>query len=99
MSSVAQRNCVVSAWTSDGAFVVTTRDSALVGISYLGSAAAGTIQIFKGTSTGGSKVAVFNVPITSGGFETTRIPIVCSGGICATNVGTVAGYAVLYTQL
>jgi hypothetical protein len=90
------QECIASAYTSAGAFVVTTGPAAFVGISILGSAAATTIQVFDGTSTGGSKIAVVQADITAGGFHLAPVPICCSAGIVATNIGTVAGYVIYY---
>lgn len=95
----APRNCVVSAWTSAGAFVVTTAPAALIGISYLGSADATTITAFDGVTTAGRTVAKFNIPTTEGNLKTSCIPIICTAGIVATNAGTVGGYAVLWTKI
>ena len=96
--SFKDRDCIASAWTSAGAFIVSTKPCKLVGISYLGSAAATTIVIKDGVNTAGRTVATLNIPITSGGFQTTLVPITCTSGIVATNAGTVAGYCVLYTN-
>ncbi len=86
----------VSAWTSAGAFVVSTKPIQFYGISFYGSAAATTIVIHDGTSTAGRTVATFPIAITSGGFQISPVALRCTGGIVATNIGTVAGYAIIY---
>jgi hypothetical protein len=91
------RNSQISAWTSAGAFIVATKPTMFVGISYFGSAAATTIVIKDGITTAGATIATIPVGITAGGFLTTDFPIACRTGIVATNVGTVAGYAILFT--
>ncbi len=91
------RDCQVSAWTSAGAFIVATTPTKFVGISYYGSAAATTIVIKDGINTAGATIATIPVGIDAGGFLTTDFPISCRTGIVATNVGTVAGYAILFT--
>ena len=99
MTRLGGRNCVVSAFTSAGAFVVTTNNAALVGIVASGSAASTVVNIHKGTSTAGTKVFICPVASTAGQVYTLEFPLVCSGGITATNVGTVATYAILYTDV
>lgn len=90
---------IISAFTSAGAFVVTTRDSALISIVASGSANATAIHIFAGVNTAGTKKYILGVPAaltTEGGPYS---PIICSGGITATNIGTVTTYAVLFTDV
>ena len=91
--------CVVSAFTSAGAFVVTTCDALLYGVTGLGSAAATIVNVHQGVNTGGTKKFVASFDVTAGVNEGPSAPIVCAGGITATNVGTVATYAVLYANL
>lgn len=93
------RNGLVSVFTSAGAFIVTTESSALVGIMCSGSADNTTINVFQGTTTGGTRKALFPITATTGNYHMLPIPLVCSGGICATNVGTVASYAIVFTEL
>ena len=93
------RNGLVSAFTSAGAFIVSTTSMALVGVMCSGSANNTTINVFQGTTTGGTQKAIFPITATTGNFAALPIPIVCSGGICATNVGTVASYAIVFTEL
>jgi hypothetical protein len=88
--------CKVSAWTSAAAFVVTTQKCRFIGVSFLGSAAATTLQIFDGKDTAGKTIAIYPVGVTSGGMYSTMFPIICTSGIVATNIGTMAGYNVYY---
>ena len=91
--------CIASPATSAALFIVTTRNSALLGISYSGSAADTYINIHKGVASAGAKVAMFAIGSTVAGVIACPAPVICSGGICATNIGTVASYVVYYTDV
>jgi len=91
--------CIVSPATSAGAVIITTRDSAIIGISVSGSSAATVINIHKGVTTAGAKVAMF--PVASALAQNLTAPGagICQGGILATNVGTVTSYVVYFTDV
>lgn len=85
----------ISAWTSAGAFVVTTKAARLCGFTFLGSAAATSLVIFDGVNTAGRTIAYIPVGIAAATFISFT-PLICTGGIVTTNIGTMAGYAVYY---
>lgn len=90
---------IASAFTSAGAFVVATGPALWMGISGLGSGVATTVRVFDGTSTGGRTIAIVPFGAAGGVLDGPFAPIVCTGGITATNIGTVAGYCILYASL
>jgi hypothetical protein len=70
-----------------------------VGVSGEGSAAQTVVYIKDGRTTAGRNVAVVDFAITAGVLDGPCVPVVCSTGIVATNLGTVAGYCVYYSTL
>jgi len=90
---------IASPATSAGAFIVTTVDALLYGICASGSAVATFIDVHKGVNTAGGKVFALSVASVDVSNDGPYAPIVCAGGITATNIGTVASYIVYYTNL
>ena len=85
----------VSAWTSAGAFVVSTKPIKFYGVSFLGSANATSLVIIDGTSTGGRTIGYIPVGAAAATFMSCN-PLICTAGLVTTNIGTMAGYAVFY---
>lgn len=93
--------CILTAQSTAGTLVVTTKDAIICGATILAgaTATAGGIVVHVGNTTGAAAFALTHATSGDRVSDGPAIPVVCSGGMVVTCTGTAFNFTIAYVEL